>query len=272
MSDTIACLNADGLIEIIDIYSGKVLSVQSSREDVFKDKKERMTAIQQEDGSLIYVERGVSPDSFRYRPKWTFSQIIIDLICSKILEGQRMVAICREPGMPPFPVLAKWRREKPAVNEQIMQARSDYAEIIREQIIEEAMGDMYQWNTHLEKYDVDEKGDRIPVTPSNEWIAQKKLRIGALQWAAGVDSPDRFGSKTKVIGENTTTVHLIVDTGIRRNEDIKEAQKIEQGAIDGSCQSETNTSIAADDSGGSAISGECQLVEGSSGASGIENN
>src|SRR4051812_5946276 len=120
--DTIACINDRGLIEIVDIYTGTVISVQESQEDLLKTKQERMTPVQQPDGSILYLERGVSLDSYVRRPKWTYSDVVMDIICQKIMEGKTLTSICQEPGMPPFWVLSQWRRKFPHANEMIVQA------------------------------------------------------------------------------------------------------------------------------------------------------
>ncbi len=199
MSDTVSYINDKGLIETVNIYTGETIAVQSTKDDLLKMKQEKMVQVQMADGSLMWLERGLNLDSYAPRRRWSYSELVIDLICTKLLEGKSLKAICEEPGMPPMWVLSRWRRKYAEADQRIKDARMDYAEIIRDQIIEEALA-------------ADE--DTVQTT---------KVRMDALKWAAGVDNPDRYGSKARVAVEGSMAMQLLVDTGIRRPEDEAES-------------------------------------------------
>ena len=204
MSDTISVINEQGLVETIDIYSGKVIAVQESKGDLFKSRLELMTQVLI-DGELVWIERGMSLDKYVSKAKWAYSEVIIDIICQKLLEGKRLGEICKQPGIPPYHILSAWRRKHSEADEKIRAARADYAELYREQVLEEAM------------------------SADEENVQTARLRMDALKWAAGVDNPDKYGAKTKVSHDVSGSVQLIVDTGIRRPEDIPiEAKSVEE--------------------------------------------
>lgn len=254
--DTVACMNEEGLVEIRDIYTGRVLAVQSSTGDALKSKKEKMQQVLLPDGSLLYLEPGIDQERYQApRSPWAYSETLIDIICSKILDdGKSLTAICKEPGMPPFSVLARWRRKFPEVEEKIKQARADRAEVLREQVVDEAMAELYHRDVDGNLV-LDASGKPVPITPSSEWIAQRKLRVGALQWAAGMDNPDRYGQKAKVAGDTKVTVQLLVDTGIRRPEDRDVTPKQPMQEIPGgNHQNEVEVLDSAADAGGSGDS------------------
>lgn len=240
MADTISFINDRGLVETVDIYTGQTIAIQSSKEDLLKSKQERMTQVVMPDGSLVWIERGVSIDSFVPRKKWVYSDVIIDIICTKVLDGRSLGDICNEPGMPPYHVLAQWRRKFPECDEKIKLARSDYAEILREQVLAEAMA------------------------ADKDTAQEAKLRMDALKWAAGVDNPDRYGNKTKVNVEGSIATQLIVDTGIRRPEDMLTQAKPVDEVIDGKHQDQTHALVSPANSSSSGHTAEAIDIGASS--------
>lgn len=239
MSDTISFLNDKGLIETVNIYTGETVAIQSTKDDILKAKQERMSQVQMPDGSLIWLENGVNIDNLAPRKRWTYSSIIIDLICTKLLEGKPLSQICKEPGMPPYYILSSWRRKYDEVDQRIKDARMDYAEILREQVLEEAMA------------------------ADEDSVQTAKVRMDALKWAAGVDNPERYGNKSKVAVEGSMAMQLLVDTGIRRPEDEAVIAKTIPEVLDGKHQSEerilessTNASGIGDTTETSGIASE----------------
>ena len=49
--------------------------------------------------------------------------------------------------------------------------------------------------------------------------AAPKEKISALQWAAEKGNAERFGTKTKIVGDKNAPVVFVIDTGIRRRGD-----------------------------------------------------
>lgn len=273
MDNTFPYLNTEtGLIEIIDAVSGEVVAIQESRENLLKEKADRLVQVQMEDGRTVWLERGLDPGKVHPSKKYFYSRFTMELICQQIVEGKSLTKICQEPGMPPYRVLCRWRREHEEAEEMINQARQDRAENFHDKIIEEATERYYQRDKDGDlKRDI-ETGDPIEGTPSAEWIQQKKLRVDALKWAAEKGNPGRFGNTTKVINEGVATVRLIVETGIRRPEDtITEARVVEQIAP---AQGEDNgihqisSSVRQADPGGSGNTPAPSSVGGSGEESG----
>lgn len=243
MSDTISFLNDKGLIETVNIYTGETVAIQSTKDDILKSKQEKMVQVQMPDGSTMWLEKGLNIGEYIPRKRWSYSEIIIDLICTKLLEGKSLRDICKEPGMPPYHILSRWRRSYPEVDSRIKDARHDYAEILREQVVEEALA------------------------ADEDSVQTAKVRMDALKWAAGVDNPDRYGNKAKVAVEGQVAMQLLVDTGIRRPEDEAVNAKTISGVIDGEHQNQTSSLNSAADTGSSGNATETVSVRSESGSS-----
>lgn len=54
---------------------------------------------------------------------------------------------------------------------------------------------------------------------SSEEVAAARLKVDTYKWAAGVNNPETFGTKTKILGDPNQPLQIIVNTGIIREED-----------------------------------------------------
>lgn len=99
---------------------------------------------------------------------------------------------CEELGVP-YSIVKKWERESPEFKESLALARKDGAEYSHGKILELART----------------RGDA-------------KTEIEALKWSAEKNDPERFGNKTKLVGDTSAPITFVIDTGIRR-EAIPEA-------------------------------------------------
>jgi len=188
-------LNEDGLIEVIDEMTGNVISVQSSHQDLLKTKRERLIEHTLPDGTKVYLEKGLSLD--RIHPKsYAFSQIVADIICQKIIEGDSMTKICEDPNFPSVSIVAKWKKMNDDFATQVRASYQSRADHYHDKVLSEA-----------------EK------TKTKDDAPAQKVKIDAYKWAAEKGNPEQYGNRTKLIGDPNAPLQLIINTGIDRGPD-----------------------------------------------------
>ena len=172
--------------------------MQAKPHDLLARRSETMQAVALPDGGMVYIDRNLDPGILGPLGKknWEYSDTMAALICEKIRTGSLMKDITKEPGMPNYSVISRWRREREEFNEALVQARQDRAEILKEEALQEAL-------------------DLADNPPVDQEVAAAKLKVDTIKWVAGVDHPDRFGSK-KEAGISVGTAVIMVDTGIKR--------------------------------------------------------
>jgi hypothetical protein len=143
-------------------------------------------------GEIVRRESWVPEKSKR---TWKFSQAMADMICSKILAGKALTAVCEEPGMPGYHIVSHWRRANPDFAEQIDQAITDRAEVYHDKIMEVV--------------------EELDTAPEKDMVSAARVKVEALKWAAEVGNKARFGKK-EMQGGNVA-VQLVINTGIDRS-------------------------------------------------------
>lgn len=184
-------INAQGLVEAIDIKTGRVIAVQSTFDDLLKRRSDRLVKINTPEGP-VWIEKTLNFDMVGRLKAWPYSQLLGDLVCEKVTLGVSLVMACEELGVP-YSIVKKWERESPEFKESLALARKDGAEYSHGKILELART----------------RGDA-------------KTEIEALKWSAEKNDPERFGNKTKLVGDTSAPITFVIDTGIRR-EAIPEA-------------------------------------------------
>lgn len=105
----------------------------------------------------------------RSRQLSTYDPIVAAEILERISAGETLVAICRDPGLPAFSSVYRWRRTFPEFAAALKQAREVQAELICDLSYEMAMG-MGPGESHA-----------------------MAVKLTHLRWMTGVLSPRRFG-------------------------------------------------------------------------------
>jgi hypothetical protein len=109
-----------------------------------------------------------------------------------------MTEISKMPGFPSMGVIARWRAENEEFDKMVVMARKARAELFQDKIIAS----------------VDEDVDKDDV-PS------EKHKFDKLKWLAEKNDPDTFGNKTRISGDSSAPLQIIVETGIMRSEEPK---------------------------------------------------
>jgi hypothetical protein len=182
---TMARTNSEGLIEIVCLHTGRVLCVQSSLKDLLNTRMEDLVRFETPEGP-VYLERGIGPAYLRRMNQKRFSAIHADLICEKITQGRTLLKACEDLNLD-YATICRWKREHPAFANSLEDAKRDRAEAFHDEAIDTSIGSF-----------------------------DPKLKVETLKWAAEKGNAEKFGNKTKIVGDPNAPLSFIIDTGIRR--------------------------------------------------------
>lgn len=143
-------------------------------------------------GETVWTENGrtldlVSPRTSVYTP------VVLDILCQRVAEGGAITEICKQPDMPTYNVLCRWRREHPEINLALEMARKDRAESMRDKALKTAEG-----------------------AEGKDPISGDQLRVDTYKWAASTDDAARYSPKAKVEATVSVPTIIQVNTGIER--------------------------------------------------------
>lgn len=159
-------------------------------------------------GKRVYVPVGADAKRIGESRQWSYTDEIADKIVEQHMLGSSLRAICHgKKGYPPVTTVYRWMQENHRFKTRILEARQMRAFYFENKVMEEAES-------------IDEKN----------YNAQR-VKIDAAKWLAQVNNPDVFGNKTKISGDASAPLAIVVDTGIHREEeDSQEAPAIETTA------------------------------------------
>ena len=95
----------------------------------------------------------------------------VEAICVRLIEGESLRSICRDPAMPAISTVCKWRNVHQEFAEQYARAREDQADTLADEII--AIAD--------------------EATPEDVNVA--RLRVDSRKWAASKLKSKSYGDK-----------------------------------------------------------------------------
>lgn len=181
---TFTRINSRGLIEVLDLHTGRILCVQSTPLDLLQAKSERLTKIMTPQGP-VWIEKGINFDIVNHLVLVPYSKHLGDLICQYIVEGDPLKVAVKKINLQYSDVM-RWQRENADFKAALDQARKDRTEAHHDEILQIAKE------------------------------APLKTQIEVLQWSAEKNNPEKFGNKTKVVGDPHAPVVFQINTGIRR--------------------------------------------------------
>ena len=121
------------------------------------------------DWAMSERARERAPQPSRLGQGSSYSLAVADEIFERMCEGESVMAICRDPAMPGFSTVYRWRRAFPEFAEAMRVAREVQAEFYCDRGMEIADA----------------------VTPQTAHAT--RVRLAQLRWTAGVMAPARFG-------------------------------------------------------------------------------
>ena len=98
-----------------------------------------------------------------------FSDEMCDTICTRLIEGESLRAICRDAEMPSISSVMKWLRENENFSQQYARAKEDQADTLADEL--------------------------IAIADETKDPAKARLQIDARKWAASKLKPKKYGDK-----------------------------------------------------------------------------
>lgn len=185
----VAHQNKEGLIELIDVHTGQVVSVQHSIRDIMKGKQARVREVTLESGQKVLLENTLSVNAVARVREYIPDPLLVDLLAQAISDGATITEACEAYNFKNS-ALTLWRTHHPEIDEKIKLAIKRRASRLVEQVLEEAK----------------ESGDT-------------KVRIDAYKYVAEKTDPENYGNRTKIVGDPNAPLGFVLETGIRRNGD-----------------------------------------------------
>lgn len=197
---TFTRVNEQGFYEVVDLHTGQILCIESKPTYNFLQKKfDDLVEIDTPQGK-VWIDKHIDPERILVKKHPKYSQGWADLIAEKITQGATLLQACDDLRLN-YTTICRWRREYPDFLEAIKQARQDRAEAFHDRAIQIA-----------------KKADDASVK-------RDKLEIETLQWSAEKMDPGTFGQKVAVENKTQSFTHIIIETGIRRNQEVPQAFK-----------------------------------------------
>jgi len=139
-------------------------------------------------------------------------QEVISTICTRLVEGESLRAICRDEEMPAISTVMLWLTQDEILSEQYARAKAEQADTLFQETLE------------------------IADTADNETVNLARLRIDTRKWMAGKMRPKVYGDrlavggdkdmdpiKTEQTGEGVAALKALVSAVAERNRDTSDA-------------------------------------------------
>lgn len=119
-----------------------------------------------------------------------YCQEVVSTICERLVEGESLRAICRDPSMPGISTVFQWLSQYKEFQDQYARAREEQAETLAAEII-----DIADEGEH--KSLVAGDGETIVVFDSTA-VARNRLRVDARKWVASKLKPKVYGDRQAI--------------------------------------------------------------------------
>ena len=124
-------------------------------------------------------------------------------ICARLVNGESLRAICRDPHMPDVKTVYLWMAQNETFLQQYTQAKEDQADTLQEDILDIA--------DTLPEQVVDDKGiARVDAAYVN-WM---RLRVDSRKWIASKLKPKKYGDRTTLAGDKENPVEVRTNTEV----------------------------------------------------------
>jgi len=189
--------NSQGIVEVVSERTGQIIAMQKTMEDLLRNKSDQLVEYICDDGTKVYIQKGL-PSELIPKHQVIYSTTIADIICQKIAEGATITSICEDDKMPNYSTLTRWRKAHEDFSEMFEQALKDRAHIYHDKAI-----------------------DAAEAAVTKDDAAVQSLKMNAYKWGAEKGNPDRFGTRTKITGDNTGHGFVIL-TGVPQPDEEKD--------------------------------------------------
>ena len=118
-------------------------------------------------------------------------------ICARLVEGESLKSICRDPLMPDIKTVYLWMAQNETFLHQYAKAKEDQADTMQEEILDIA-------DTKPAEIMDDKGNSRIDAAHVN-WM---RLRIDSRKWVAAKLKPKKYGERTTLAGDKDNPVEV----------------------------------------------------------------
>lgn len=138
------------------------------------------------------------------RPPFAFTQKTADTFCERLEAGEAISSICSSPGMPSWPTICKWKRERASFFTQYMRARENSAESCEHNGIQATLN-----------------------ATDKESAAVATAQLNAWKWAAAKRNPRTHGERFDAHFSGTVAVTRVpLDTSLLTEEQMQVLDEI----------------------------------------------
>jgi hypothetical protein len=135
-----------------------------------------------------------------------FCDELADAIADRLIEGESLRAICRDPAMPSCGTVMRWVGENEKFREHYTRAREIQADVLFDEMLEIADDSSGDW---VDK--VNSKGEVIGKRVDNEAVQRSKLRLDTRKWHAAKTRPKKYGEKLSLDHSGEVKSNVDVD-------------------------------------------------------------
>lgn len=131
-----------------------------------------------------------------------YSDEAVDKILARISEGELLLKICQEPGMPTRAQFYNWLLTRPAMRDRYARARLAWADWHAESVMDMVTDPKGNY--------IDQNGNRLPLT--HEEVGARRLHIDSVKWLVGKWAPRTYGDSPELPPEPKERVQAITRT------------------------------------------------------------
>ena len=136
------------------------------------------------------------------RPPKDYIEKTGDAICLRIMDGETLRQVCRDPSLPSRSTVHKWASKNPEFADQYARAMIARSEDLFDELFDIADDATNDW---MEVNSEENEGWRA----NGEAIQRSRLRVDTRKWALSKMQPKKYGERLELAGE----VALIVQIG-----------------------------------------------------------
>lgn len=193
---TVSRINERGDVEIIDLFTGKVVAVQEhgGNDDYLKNRFDNLTKIMTHDGREVYIERHMDPARVMRngQPQPQYSLTWAELLYDLLINGHTLTSATARLNLP-LATVNRWRSHN-----------ADFAAIINAAKLTRAESFQDEAITHARKH-----GEPEP-----------HLLVSTLMSAAKASDPDQYNPKQKVEHDISVAHTFVVISGVDKVQSI----------------------------------------------------
>ena len=122
-----------------------------------------------------------------------YDEAVAEAVCTRLIEGESLRAICREDGMPSAPTIFRWMRANEEFRLRYAHAREMQADLQFDELLEIADDGKNDW---MEKRSAD--GETLGWRENGEAVRRSVLRVDTRKWRMSKLLPKKYGEKLDV--------------------------------------------------------------------------